>query len=145
MDWCSHKLIGNVLPHYWYQSLRKNWGFFLNKKHEQFVVNTILSAKEIPNSSMTFPKDDGGYAIVTSLTHEHLNDKVYNPKSKWAYCECFQLQRGNICKHQIKIILLLHPDIVKGTIAHYYDSLSGTLNNGLSSMFSPCPILTPFS
>jgi len=27
---------------------------------------------------MTFLEDDGGYAIVASLKHEHVNYKVYN-------------------------------------------------------------------
>jgi hypothetical protein len=137
VDWCIHKLIGDVLSHYWYQRLRKNWGFVPNKKREQFVVKTVIGPKEIPNNYVIFPKEDGGYAIITSLAHEHLNCEVYNPKSKWAYCECLQSQRGNICKHQIKVIMFLRPDIIKGTIAHYYDSLSGTLNGGLSSMFNP--------
>jgi hypothetical protein len=68
--------------------LRNNWGFVPNKEHEQFVVNVVFRAREIPNNYVTFPKNDGGYAIVTSLTHEHLNYKVYNSKSKWAYYEC---------------------------------------------------------
>jgi hypothetical protein len=51
---------------------------------------------------MIFLGNDGGCAIVTSLTHEHMNYKVYNLESKWAYYEYLQSQRGNICKHQIK-------------------------------------------
>jgi hypothetical protein len=39
--------------------------------------------------------------------------------------------------------MFLHLDVIEGTIAWYYGSLSGTLNNGLSSMFSPCLILMP--
>jgi hypothetical protein len=34
-------------------------------------------------------------------------------------------------------------DLTKGTITHYYNSLSGILNGGLSSMFNPCPIFMP--
>jgi hypothetical protein len=54
----------------------------------RFVVHVVLRVKEIPNNFVTFLEDDGGYAIVTFLTHEHVNYKVYNPKSKWAYFEC---------------------------------------------------------
>jgi hypothetical protein len=36
-------------------------------------------------------------------------------------------------------------DLAKGTIAHYYDSLSGILNGGLSSMFNPCLVFMPYS
>jgi hypothetical protein len=46
-------------------------------------------------------------------------------------------------KGETYVLMLLHLDLTEGTIACYYSSLSGTLNNGLSSMFSPCPIFTP--
>jgi len=94
---------------------------------------------------VTFLEDDGGYAIVASLKHEDVNSKVYNSESEWAYFECLQSQRGNICKHQIKVLMFLRPNLAKGKIAHYYGLLSGTLNGGLSSMFSPCPIFTPLN
>jgi hypothetical protein len=32
VDWCIHQLLGDVLSHYWYQSLKKNWGFVPNRK-----------------------------------------------------------------------------------------------------------------
>jgi hypothetical protein len=66
----------------------KELGFYPNKKHEQFVINVILHVMEILNNFMPFPMDDGGYAIIAYLTHEHLNYKVYNLESKWAYYEC---------------------------------------------------------
>ncbi len=74
--------------------MRKKWGFILNRKHEQFVVNVVFHAREIPNNSMTFPNNDGGYAFVTSLTHEHVNYKVYNPKFEWAYYELSLVVKG---------------------------------------------------
>jgi hypothetical protein len=123
----------------------KQLGFFGDTKRELFVVNVVLRAREIPNSSMTFLKDDGGYAIVAFLTHEHLNYKVYNSESEWACYECFRSQKGNICKHQIKVIMFLCLDLTEGTIACYYGPLNGTLNDGFNSMLNPCPILTPFS
>jgi len=89
MDWCIHELLEDVLLHYWYQSLKNNWCFVLNEKQGWFVVNVVICVKEIPNSYVTFLEDDGGYAIVASLTHEHLNYKVYNLESDWAYFECF--------------------------------------------------------
>jgi len=41
--------------------------------------------------------------------------------------------------------MFLRPDLAKGKIACYYSLLSGTLNGGLNSMFSPCPIFTPLN
>ncbi len=91
------------MSHYWYQNLRKNWGFVQNRKHKQFVVNIVFHARDIPNNCVTFLEDDGGYGIVASLKHEDVNYKAYNPEFEWAYCECFQSQKGNINKHQIKV------------------------------------------
>jgi hypothetical protein len=34
VDWAILELIGDVLFHYWYQSLQKNHGFVLNGKQE---------------------------------------------------------------------------------------------------------------
>ncbi len=99
-------------------------------KQEKFVVNIVLCAKDILNSCVTFLEDDGGYAIIASLKHEDVNHKVYNLESKWAYCECLQLQMGNICKHQIKVLMFFCPNLIEGTIAHYSSSLNGTLNEG---------------
>ncbi len=120
VDCCVHQLLGDVLLHYWYKSLKKNWGFVPNKKQEQFVIIVILHARDILNNCVIFLEDGGGYAIVTSLKHENVNYKVYNPKSEWAYCECLQSQRGNICKHQIKVLMFFHPYLTKGTITCYY-------------------------
>jgi hypothetical protein len=86
--WCRHQLLGDVLLHYWYQSLRKNWGFVPNKKQEQFVINIVLHARDIPNSCLTFPKDNGGYVIVIFWKHEYVNYKAYNLEFEWVYCEC---------------------------------------------------------
>jgi len=69
--------------------LDKKLGFVPNKKKEQFVVNVVLHARDIPNSCVAFLKDDGGYVILAFLKHEDVNYKVYNPKFEWAYCECF--------------------------------------------------------
>jgi hypothetical protein len=70
---------------------------------------------------VTFPEDDGGYAIVTLLKHEDVNYKVYNLEYEWAYCECLQSQKGNICRHQIKVLMFFHPDQIEGIITCYYD------------------------
>ncbi len=41
--------------------------------------------------------------------------------------------------------MFLRLDLTEGTIAFYYGSLSGTMNGGLNSMFSPCLIIMPSS
>lgn len=49
------------------------------KKQSLFVVNVIFCVREIPNNLNTLQINNGGYVMVTSLTHEHGNYKIYNP------------------------------------------------------------------
>jgi hypothetical protein len=62
-------------------------------KREWSVINIVLRAWEIPNNFVNFLNNNGGYAIVALLKHEHVNYKVYNPKSKWAYLNVFNSKR----------------------------------------------------
>ncbi len=94
---------------------------------------------------MIFIEDDGGYAIITSLKHEDVNYKVYNPKSNGPPVNVSSCKRETYVKHQIKVLMFLCPNLSEGIIAHYSNSLIGTLNSGLNSMFSPCPTFTPYS
>jgi hypothetical protein len=49
--------LGDVLSHFWYHNLRKNWGFVQNEKQKKIVVNVALHARDILDSSMTSPID----------------------------------------------------------------------------------------
>lgn len=75
-------------------------------------------------------------ALVTPK-NTHTKDWVHNPESKWASCDCSCGQRGNICKHQVKVLQLLHSKLVAGTIAHYCGALKGNLEGGLQHLFNP--------
>jgi hypothetical protein len=71
VDWVINELVGDVLLHYWYKSLRKNHGFVLNKKQENFVINVFLMARMIPNARVTLPTNNFGMALVTSKKRLH--------------------------------------------------------------------------
>ena len=66
LDWVIYELTGEILSHYWYQAMRKQHGFVPNLKQEQFVINAVLKAREIPDSCVTLPIVDDGPALVTS-------------------------------------------------------------------------------
>ena len=137
VDWCITALTEDVLDHYWYKDLRKEKGFVDNKKMQDSVVSAILKARAIPDKDVTLPLKDGDTALVTSTSHRHLRYTVRNPGTEWGVCNCVWAQRGNMCKHHVKVVMMLHPDIAEGTIARYCGRLAGNVNGGLSQMLTP--------
>ena len=134
VDWTIHQLLGDVLNHYWYMALRKTHGFVTNKKEEQFVVCALLKARLIPDSCVLLPSRPGGPAVVTSKTKIHKRYWVHNPGEEWAACDCPRAMKGNICKHQMKVLRMMHPDLAEGRIARYCGSMKGTASGGLQNM-----------
>ena len=137
LDWMIYELTEEILSHYWYQAMRKQHGFVPNLKQEQFVINAVLKAREIPDTCVTLPIADDGPALVTSKTNPAKCYSVYNPDSQWGCCDCAWALKGNICKHQIKVLMILHPSLAEGTITRYCGSLAGTTEGGLGNMLDP--------
>jgi hypothetical protein len=137
VDWCVWGLHEEVEPHYWYTSLRKEGGFVDNKKKQDTVVSALLRARSIPETDVTLPTFAGGPAFVTSQTHRHLRYIVYNPEIEMACCNCVHAQRGNICKHQVKVLLMLNPHLAEGTIARFCGREMGKATGGLQNLLTP--------
>ena len=137
LDWVIYELTEEILSHYWYQAIRKQHGFVPNLKQEQFVINAVLKAREIPDSCVTLPIACDGPALVTSKSNVEKVYSVYNPDCEWGCCDCAWALKGNICKHQIKVLMLLHPSLAEGTITRYCGSLAGTTEGGRGNMLDP--------
>jgi hypothetical protein len=137
VDWCISALTEDVLDHYWYKDLRKQMGFVDNKKMQDSIVNSILKARSIPDDDVTLPSKDGDMALVTSTEHRHLRYTVHNPGSEWGVCNCVWAQRGNMCKHHVKVVMMMHPDMAEGTIARFCGRLAGNVNGGLQQLLTP--------
>ena len=137
LDWVIYELTGEILSHYWYQAMRKQHGFVPNLKQEQFVINAVLKAREIPDSCVTLPIADDRPALVTSKTNPTKLYSVYNPDCEWGCCNCAWALKGNICKHQVKVLMILHPSLAEGTITRYCGSLAGTTEGGRGNMLDP--------
>jgi hypothetical protein len=67
LDWVIYELTGEILSHYWYQAIKKQHGFVPNLKLEQFVINAVLKAREIPDNCVTLPIANDGPTLVTSM------------------------------------------------------------------------------
>ena len=137
LDWVIYELTEDILSHYWYQAMRKQHGFVPNLKQEQFVINAVLKAREIPDSCVTLPIADDGPALVTSKSNAGKLYTVYNPDCEWGCCDCLWAMKGNICKHQIKVLMMLHPSLAEGRITRYCGSLAGTSEGGRGNMLDP--------
>ena len=137
VDWCITALTEDVLDHYWYMDLRKQMGFVDNKKMQDSIVNSILKARSIPDDDVTLPLKDVDVALVTSVEHRHLRYTVHNLGSEWGVCNCVWAQRGNMCKHHVKVVMMMHPEMVEGTIARFCGRLAGNVNGGLQQLLTP--------
>jgi hypothetical protein len=137
LDWVIYELTEDILSHYWYQAMRKQHGFVPNLKQEQFIINAVLKAREIPDSCVTLPIATEGPALVSSRNNAEKLYTVYNPDCEWGCCDCLWAMKGNICKHQIKVLMMLHPGLAEGTITRYCGSLAGTKEGGRGNMLDP--------
>ena len=156
VDWTITALTEEVHDHFWYKGLRKETGFIDNKKMQDYAVTALIKARDIPDCDVTLNVMPGNYALVTSSKHPHIRYAVYNPGEEWAGCNCVWAQRGNICKHLVKVLLMLRPDIAEDRIARFCGRQAGTIVGGMKQLLAPStpqhhppfsanttPILTP--
>jgi hypothetical protein len=90
----------------------------------------------ILDACVTLPTSNSRVALVMSRKQLHKKYWVHNPKSKWASCDYPYAQHGNICKHQVKVLQLLHPKLAKGTITCYCGALKGTIHGGFQNLLN---------
>ena len=103
-------------------------------KMQNFVVTTLMKARDIPDFNVTLNVLPKNHALVTSSKHRHI---VYNLAGKWAGWNCVWALRENICKHVFMIMLLLQADIAKDTIANLCGKHVGTVIGGMSKLLTP--------
>jgi hypothetical protein len=108
-----------------------------NKRLQLFVVGALLGAQLILDTNVTLPSYDGGPAHIMSLKKIHLWYIIHNPTLEWACCNCVNAQHENICNHQFNILMLLPPNLTKGTIIWFYGSLKGAFQGGLKNLVHP--------
>ncbi len=74
----------------------------------------------------------------------HLRYTIHNPTSYWACCNYVNAHCGNICKHQLKVLMLLHLDLAEGTIVWFCGLLKATFEGGVKDLLSPQVGIGPF-
>ncbi len=83
------------------------------------MVGALLEAQLILDANVALLFYEGGLTLVMLAQKNHLRYTIPNPTLEWACCNCIHAQHGNICKHQLKVLMLLHPHLVEGIIAHF--------------------------
>lgn len=110
--------------------MRKQHGFVHNMKQEKFIINAILKDKQIPNHRVMLPIAEDAPIIVSS--HNNLSNSylMYSLDCEWACCDCRWALKGDICKHEIKILKIM----VERTIKCNCGFLKGVVGGGLQNM-----------
>ncbi|CAM6085123.1 unnamed protein product [Calypogeia fissa] len=133
LDWFIHKLVKDVDSSFWYMDFSKRWG--LSTLDDLSRQSTVLQAASIPDTHVTLPlgHETTHAATVLSPEDSNIHYTVYNPDTEWALCNCEWARHGNMCKHQVKIL------IMKGVIGHRavqtYNTRVGAQQGGLNCLF----------
>jgi len=107
------------------------------KKMQDVAVSALMKAREIPDSDVALNQLPKNCAVVTSREHWVVQYFVRNPRKEWAGCNCAWAQRGNICKHVVKVFLTIHPNIDKGTTACFCGKQAGNATGAMGRLLSP--------
>ncbi|KAG0597314.1 hypothetical protein M758_UG327600, partial [Ceratodon purpureus] len=90
---------------------------------KDFAVSAIVKARLIPDSDVSLNQSPGDCAL--------------NPGEEWAGCSCPWAARGNICKHLVKVLLMIRPDVAEGTIARFCGRQVGNVQGGMRHVLDP--------
>ena len=126
IDWLIKGLVSSCHSYFWYQEMLKQAGFKQNFKVMDVLKNSLARAIEIPDEYVKFHNDDPRSAKVLSMSKQNHRYKVLNADVEWATCECDWALKGNLCKHQVKVMMLngidVHTIVSKG-MSMYNDAL----------------------
>ena len=133
-------LFEEVLPYFWYQMQCKESGMVTNIKKEEIVLNSLhLAMHSMSDSQVSFvPNSHPLRAFVTSCQAHDKKYEVYNVGSNFPTCSCPWAEEGNMCKHQLKCLLLKGWD--PGFLVQQLGSLDGSEFGGICHLpYSPVP------
>lgn len=107
VDWLCNQLLEDVARKFLHGQHIKAAGFQRNAAIEALVHASALRALSISDTDVSLPKQAGEPAFVCSSASEGVEHTVCNPGSAEATCSCVHSQRGNLCKHLIKVRLIM--------------------------------------
>ena len=110
-DWLFHVLATEVVPFFCYHhNLKENDGKN-PAASSTFLESTFTRALRIPDLDVRYLRNGqvtslGHHVFVRSQSKRDIWHEVFNGESEWGYCTCEWALKGNICKHQLKVMLV---------------------------------------
>ena len=104
----------------------KDAGFKKNFNILGLVKSSLERAKAIPDHHVIFNDDDTKEARVKSQTSDDVWYSLHNVDCEWACCNCEWAMKGNICKHQLKVMMMngLHENkVVQKSMNMFVESI----------------------
>ncbi|KAL3696491.1 hypothetical protein R1sor_010567 [Riccia sorocarpa] len=125
---------------YYCTSELKRQGHIRNRIVAKFVATAIRKARDIPDSNVIpcTPRDGVSLALVTSKSGHLSFHEVQGWEKDTCSCTCGLSVQGNVCKHQIKCLLLLggfsEPVLLQRLGLQWGSSCGGIENFNMESM-----------
>ncbi len=114
----------------------KKRGFIKNKVVEQLAKASVDKVALIPPTHMIKPSMESYSTwIVRNQHYSHVSYKVMHPFTEYASCTCEWAMSGNLCKHQIMIILMV-TNVTQEDVIEYCGTWYGSNCGGLPTMFA---------
>lgn len=110
-DWLFHLLTTEVVPYFWFHHQIKEDDGKNQNAASAIVESSVARALKIPDADVRYPRiahvpSCGLFAHVRSQSKREIWHEVFNAQSGWACCTCDWAVQGNICKHQLKVMLM---------------------------------------
>jgi hypothetical protein len=131
IDWLVHVLLSDVLDHYMWAESAKDQGAIINLEAEARVIAAIKAARNISDSSVCERADHT--VLVASSTNDDVYYTISHPNTSMMACTCPEGYQGVMCKHQIKVLVLLHRHS-EINIRRLCGTLHGTAFGGLEAL-----------
>ena len=103
LDWLFYTLITSVAGYYLHKQLEKRSYFKRNLDFEKKVRESVKKAAAILDSHVTLPEEQGAAAAVCSASNPSTSYTVTGPGTASVHCTCAYSERGNLCKHAVKV------------------------------------------
>jgi hypothetical protein len=110
-DWLFHILTTEAVPFFSYEHHPKESNRINPAANSISVENAFTLALRIPDLDVRYPQNVhvsglGHVALVRSQSRKEIWYEVFNAQPEWALCTCVWALKGNICKHQLKVMLM---------------------------------------
>ena len=111
VDWLCWYLIRVLVDKVLHFQHVKQAGFKRNAAMEALVTTSVRAAMDISDACVKVSEGDDAPAFVRSSANASVEYSVCGAGTAEASCTCVYFQRGNLCKHIIKVRIKTHNTI----------------------------------